>query len=509
MPTCSRETCEVNYRLDTPRREAISYSAHADTARPCSADVPHYEAISPSPVNEVTRATRSTEVDSQRIDSADIARAPVTPVDASRPTIGPMIDDLSADEADSVRSFPGLKRDGLTNTSELCAQNDSAHEPDSANNDLVIPSIFPVISAADYNTDDEFSDIYRYAVTEELTGNTRKDKTILIMADRYVTDSDGLLYRIDVPRNKKLNKLKPIMRRLCVPRLFRHEIIKYIHEHIGHYAVQSLFHTLSARYYWKSLFSDANEYCRTCETCQRTKVNFSHRFAPLYPVAIPDTVGTKFAMDHKTLTRTTTEGNNAVLVLVECFSGFPHLIPVPDMTAETTARAIVRHIIPWWGTVSCIFSDKGPSFVSSLFGHINALLGIKQVTSAARCARSNGLAEATVKRLVEHLKIYSSDDVSLEQAIPMIEVALRASAHTRLHLSPYEIIFGRPMPLRVPGDPPQTPNDIDPDRVAYYRWLSTELQRLHTAVKEVREQQKVADKKCMIKHTMRLLRHGR
>ena len=73
------------------------------------------------------------------------------------------------------------------------------------------------------------------------------------------------------------------------------------------------------------------------------KYYFAHRYAPLNPVVPPDFLGSRFSMDNKTLTRQTTEGYNAVLVIVECFSGFAHLIPVPDMTALTTAKAIVRH----------------------------------------------------------------------------------------------------------------------------------------------------------------------
>jgi len=114
--------------------------------------------------------------------------------------------------------------------------------------------------------------------------------------------------------------------------------------------------------------------------------------------------------------------------------------------------------------------------------------------SGSRSARSNGLAEATVKRLVEHLKIYAKDDLTIEQVIPLIEVALRSSAHSRLDLSPYEIVFGRAVPFGIPGEPPATPSDVDHDRVAYYRWLSTELKRLHAAVKQAREDQKVLDK---------------
>jgi len=253
---------------------------------------------------------------------------------------------------------------------------ESSHEEVTAES-----STFPVISQEDCEPDDEFADIYRYADSGELAGNSRKDKTILIMADRYVIDDDGLLYRMDLPRDKCLAKLKPVVRRLCVPRQFRHEIVKFTHEQNGHYAAQGLFHALATCFYWKSLFTDASKFCKTCEVCQRTKVNFGHRFAPLNPVAPPDFLGSRFSMDHKTLTRQTTEGYNAVLVIVECFSGFAHLIPVPDMTALTTAKAIVRHIIPFWGQISCLYSDKGPGFVSSLFRHISDLVGIKQITS--------------------------------------------------------------------------------------------------------------------------------
>ena len=58
---------------------------------------------------------------------------------------------------------------------------------------------------------------------------------------------------------------------------------------------------------------------RECEICQRTKINLSHRSAPLHPIPVPNAVGTRFVLDHKVLPRTTLVGNNAVLVVVECF----------------------------------------------------------------------------------------------------------------------------------------------------------------------------------------------
>ena len=75
------------------------------------------------------------------------------------------------------------------------------------------------------------------------------------------------------------------------------------------------------------------------------------------------------------------------------------------------------------------------------------------MTSASSTARSNGQTEALVKRLSEHLKFYAKDDYTIEEVIPLIEVNLRATPHSKLLISPYEIVFGRPMRIGVPGDP--------------------------------------------------------
>jgi len=392
----------------------------------------------------------------------------------------------------------------------------SSHSPTvfDTDNTMAHKAPFPLVSAKNYTDDAEFSGMYQYLLDGTLSGNAKKDKLILLMEDKYNIDEDDLLYHVDTPRQKNLAQLKPTTKRLCVPLKFRHDMISYVYNNCGHYAAQSLFHTLAAQYFWKSMFADGVEYCRTCDTCQRTKLNYGHRYAPLHPLSVPDELGTRFSMDHKVLTRTTSAGNTAILVIVECFSGFPHLIPVPDQTEDTTARAIIKHIVPFWGIHFSLYSDKAPSFMSALFAHVNAMLGIRHVTSASRTARSNGQAEALVKHLSEHLKFYAKDDYSIEEVIPIIEVNLRATPHSKLLISPYAIVFGRPMRIGIPGDPRTTPPagvqsadaqgphvdttaardgsapiNAEPrapqpgrtepltDPTSYYRWLSTEFRQ--------------------------------
>ena len=89
---------------------------------------------------------------------------------------------------------------------------------------------FPLIAANDYDMDMEFSGMYQYLLHGTLSGNVKKDKPILIIEDKYIIDEDDLLYRVDIPRQKNLAKLKPTTKkRLCVPLKFRHDMISYVH----------------------------------------------------------------------------------------------------------------------------------------------------------------------------------------------------------------------------------------------------------------------------------------
>ena len=272
---------------------------------------------------------------------------------------------------DGNKTPPQIDANGPTD--EGGVGTDILSDPQTAADNDELPVTFPIISPQDYETDAEFVNMYKYLMTDELTGNARADKATLIMADKYMIQND-LLYRMDLPRQKKLANLRLVTKRLCASRRFRHEIVRYVHNNCGHYAAQSLFHTLAVRYYWKTLFSDAAMYCKTCQLCQRTKINYAHHYVPLHPLPVPEGVGQKFVMDHKILTRTTTKGNTAILVVVESFTGFVHLIPVKDTTTETTAKALINNVIPLWGVGWTLYSDKAPSFMSGLFSQINLSL---------------------------------------------------------------------------------------------------------------------------------------
>ena len=54
-----------------------------------------------------------------------------------------------------------------------------------------------------------------------------------------------------------------------------------------------------------------------------------------------------------------------LIVFVDCFSKYTILIPSSNHTASTVSEALMRHVIPYFGTFRRLLSDRGREFISS------------------------------------------------------------------------------------------------------------------------------------------------
>lgn len=87
------------------------------------------------------------------------------------------------------------------------------------------------------------------------------------------------------------------------------------------------------------------------------------------------------------------KGNRYVVVMVDRFSRWTELAPVPDITAVTVADAVVEHIVLRHGCPSQLLSDRGSQFMSKLFRRMSERLGIKKVFTSAYHPQTNGQVE--------------------------------------------------------------------------------------------------------------------
>ena len=238
------------------------------------------------------------------------------------------------------------------------------------------------ISANDYRMDSEFSPVYEYLSSGRLTGDDKKDKKTLLMADQY-TARNGLLFRLQLPRHRR-SEGESVVERLCVPRLFRLKILHRFHDTLGHFGTRRIFSALYPRFFWQTLFSDLEKYVRTCDLCMKSKRNASFRHVPLNPVAVPEAVFLRWGVDFKSLVRKTPSGFTAIMICVDIFSNFVKLILLKNLHSQTAAKAFVQSIICSFGLCSEIQSDRGANLTSRVFQAMVQLLKIKHKISASR-----------------------------------------------------------------------------------------------------------------------------
>jgi len=167
---------------------------------------------------------------------------------------------------------------GGTDATDLASSKDE-------NNADVVFDYFPTIVADDYLNDDEFKDIYRYLTGSDFLGNDKDYRQVLLIADQYFV-KDNLLYKVRITRNTKFSRIHPVVERLCIPKIHRHTLLKYYHDNFGHPAVERLFLSMYSVIYWKTMYMDVKDFCKTCDVCHKSKRDFAHRTRPLNPLPV-------------------------------------------------------------------------------------------------------------------------------------------------------------------------------------------------------------------------------
>ena len=156
-----------------------------------------------------------------------------------------------------------------------------------------------------------------------------------------------------------------------------------------------------------------------------------------------------------------------VIVFVDCFSRYTVLVPASNHTADTVSEALLRHVVPYFGTPRRLLSDRGREFVGEVWGKLTRSLGIQRLLTSPYHPESNSINEWSHRTMNNMLRARLLRDLPSRRwvdEIPGIMLTLNAMVHEPHGFSVSMIATGREpaLPPDLEGDACASPSLEDP-----------------------------------------------
>jgi hypothetical protein len=180
------------------------------------------------------------------------------------------------------------------------------------------------------------------------------------------------------------------------------------------------------------------------------------------------------------------KGNSYILAIIDTFSRFIMLYPIPDTKGEDAARVLLS-FIAIFGCPDQITSDQGKQFVNQIVQDLLILLlGTEHVTSIAYSHEENAIVERSHKETMRHLRALMFDRQLAEHwsdCLPLVQRIMNAKVHETTGFTPSRLLFGDAINLDQNIFVPEETSE--PSGVP--RMLSTYMQNLLVAQDKIRD----------------------
>ena len=159
-----------------------------------------------------------------------------------------------------------------------------------------------------------------------------------------------------------------------------------------------------------------------------------------------------------------------IIVFVDCYSRFTILVPASNHTADTVSEALLRHVVPYFGTPRRLLSDRGREFVSEVWEKLTTTLRIQRVLTSPYHPEGNSINERSHRTMNNMLRARLLRDLPSRKwvtEIPGIMLALNAMVHEPHGFSASMIATGREPSLPPDLDSEACASPATEDPVAY------------------------------------------
>nr|GFA21008.1 reverse transcriptase domain-containing protein [Tanacetum cinerariifolium] len=170
----------------------------------------------------------------------------------------------------------------------------------------------------------------------------------------------------------------------------------------GHYgASYTAKKVFDSGFYWPSIYKDAFELVKRCDSCQRQgkisqKDEMPQNFIQIYKIF--DVWGIDFMGPFPS-----SKGNKYILVAIDYLSKWVEAKALPTNDARVVVK-FLKSLFSRFGTPKAIISDRGTHFCNDQFSRVMVKYGVTHRLSTAYHPQTSGLVEVTnrgLKRILE------------------------------------------------------------------------------------------------------------
>ena len=278
-----------------------------------------------------------------------------------------------------------------------------------------------------------------------------------------------------------------------VPPCYREEILRGLHNDVGHPGQERTMRLIRDRFYWPGVGADVTNWINSCERCIRRKSTIAKE--PLinvqssYPL---DLVCIDF------LSLEPAKGNiGNVLIITDHYTKFAKAVPTKNQTAKPTAEALFNEFITNFGIPTRLHSDQGANFESQIITELCNLMRMKKSHTTPYHPQGNAGPERFNRTLLSMLGTLEEDEKKdWKKYVSSLVYYYNCTPHETTKTSPFQLLFGQKpkLPIDAVFQNARLDTDVSESTQQYLEDLQMRISKAHDVVKQVTEKSQVKQK---------------
>ncbi|GFS54946.1 retrovirus-related Pol polyprotein from transposon 297 [Trichonephila clavipes] len=203
----------------------------------------------------------------------------------------------------------------------------------------------------------------------------------------------------------------------------------------------------SENFFWQNMYKDTKNFVRSCTVCLSRKNAFKIPPEHHQPVEQSQEPGETCHIDIFGPLKTTPKGNSYVLSMIDAFTKYIQIVPLPDIKSSTISKAFFDNYIVHRGCPHKLVVDNATYFKSSEFVEFCRVMGIHKRHISSYSAHVNGRVEKPNQSLANILASILQNTNDWDEQLPHTILALNSQIHEATYTSPFFLEHGRDIRL--------------------------------------------------------------